>query len=324
MRNITIISDIKFLPIGLTCIRSLTKTTSIPLIIHYYCVDDDTFTRLSSLNITSENVQIIPYSKDVLLDNWDWAIPIKNLCKNDYRYFLWALASIFSKFIMDKYNESVTYIDSDIYFYKDILNIYNEIGERDCGIFKHRFLDDGRNDDGSGRYNVGIVYFNSSKKGIELLNWWSDAVLHKKYPEYATCGDQKYLEYFPTVCNRMELYIDEHIGHGAPWDWQVYDLSKLNQGIIIWNNEELPLIFSHFSKFDFDFYSDKFTSIPKDGFYASINDNNIAFKNLDLIDLHRKYFEELKVSNDLLFGAQELKINTSKKNIQSLKWGLSR
>ena len=110
--------------------------------------------------------------------------------------------------------DSVLYIDSDIIFHRDIKILYESFANKDVGIFRHRFLKIDEECE-YGKYNVGVVYFKNSKQGQQVLNWWSDAVLHKKYPELATCGDQKYLDKFPSLCEN--IFIDGNIGHGAPW-----------------------------------------------------------------------------------------------------------
>ena len=328
MKHITILSDINYSVLGVACIRSLARTTSVPLTIHYYCVDMDTYNAFNKLNLRTEKVQVIAYAPDVIFQvKTDKSIAMSNLKNTNYIYFLWTLASYFSDYIMKKIDQPVTYIDSDIYFHNDIKLIYHEIGSKDCGIFKHRFLDDGRPDiSASGKYNVGVVYFNNSVKGKYLLDWWSDAVVHKKYPQYATCGDQKYLEYFTTCCDSTELYIDDNIGHGAPWDWQVYDLSRIKDGVLIWKNQNLPHVFSHFSKFGFDFDKNDFKCITPPTLYAGLNNNHIAYKNRDLIEIHRNYYEELKVSYNIL--RQHTSISASnmftQPTIRPIRWGLSK
>jgi hypothetical protein len=121
---------------------------------------------------------------------------------------------------------------------------------------------------------------------VYLLNWWADAVLHKKYEQYATCGDQKYLEYFPTVCSPSEIYIDNGIGHGAPWLWSVYDYSKFHEGKLIWNGEEQLHVFTHFSKFRYYLKERRFESIE-------FKPYNIVDSVPALYDHHMDYLDAL-------------------------------
>ena len=152
------------------------------------------------------------------------------------------MASYFSNYLLLKGN-SITYIDSDIYFHDNIEVILNEIGGRDVGIFRHRQfpLSTYRPE---GLYNVGVVHFKNTQLGISVSNWWTDAVLNKKYPQLASCGDQKYLDNFPNLCPKDSIYLDENIGHGAPWLWQLYEFISPTK--IIWENQEQNLIFYPF------------------------------------------------------------------------------
>ena len=92
-----------------------------------------------------------------------------------------------------------------------------------------------------------MIYFKNSAVGNSVSDWWTDAVINKKYPHYATCGDQKYLDHFPKMCDEGTLYIDENIGHGAPWLWQLYEL--LDDNKIKWGDQIQDLVFTHFSQF---------------------------------------------------------------------------
>lgn len=300
MKHITLASDTKYLLFALTLIRSVQKHSSIPLTFHYYCMDQNTFNKLKSVQL--KNVVIYPPEILVqpaygLVKQFDPAKRLFQLKQTEYHYFCWSIASVFSNYIMNNIQcDSVTYIDADIMFHQDLNLIFNEIGDKDVGIFKHRFLADNE-ECPYGKYNVGVVYFKNSKKGCSLLSWWADSVLFKKYPEYATCGDQKYLEYFPKVCSSKEIYIDDNIGHGAPWQWQCFGFEKLKDGIISWRGSEQLLVFTHFSKFVYDLEKNTFfpTSI-----YQNYTLNNKVFENPDLYALHANYFEELKISNKLL------------------------
>jgi len=233
-KNMCTISDKNYLSQGIALYESLLATSK-DFTLHYLCLDNTTYEKLSKIE---KNIKV--YHIDDLIKNDNKLLKLKN---SDYSYFCFALASYFSEKLINGF-ESITYIDSDIYFHKNIDIVFEEIGNRDVGIFRHRQfpLD---NPKPEGYFNVGVVHFKNTAKGKETLSWWTDAVMNKKYPMLATCGDQKYLDYFPEICKN--IYIDENIGHGAPWQWQMYDI--LSNGNIIWEGNEQPLVFTHFSKF---------------------------------------------------------------------------
>lgn len=290
MKHITALSDSKYLLYGIALLESLKNTSSIPITVHYFCIDQSCYDILTRMSLP--NVAV--YHPSTLFNDQN-----KQLChlKNtNFQYLCWSLASVFTNYIMQTANcDSVTYIDSDIYFHMDIAMLFAKFGEKDCGIFRHRFLEDYQ-ESPYGKYNVGVVYFKKSTLGQEVLRWWADAVLYKKYPEYATCGDQRYLDLFPRLCGKENIYIDEGIGHGAPWNWLVYDLSKISSGTITWRTQVQPLVFTHFSKFVYDLQKNTFQCTDVNIYHPYTNYNKI-YENKPLYELHEQYFNSLKRAN---------------------------
>jgi len=241
MKNLCTVSDINYLIKGLTLYESINVNYK-DFILHYLCIDDETYNKLVSLNI--ENLK--PYNITNLL-NEDKKL---NLLKSfNYKYFCWSLASYFSNFLLEKNNFDITYIDSDIFFHQDINILLEEIGDNQIAIFRHRQFPLVFNRP-EGFYNVGVVHFKNKEYGRLVLKWWSDAVLNMKYPHLSTCGDQKYLDEFTKLCPKEHIFIDGNIGHGAPWHWQLYDLSSYEiDGCIKWEEKKQKLLFTHFSQF---------------------------------------------------------------------------
>jgi len=238
MKHVCTVSDINYLTKGLVLYESLIRHTD-DIVLHYLCIDNESYVELKKHECDS----LIIYNVDSFTNNDP---KLKNLRDNEYKYFCWSLASYFlSKLLINDIKE-VTYIDSDIYLHTSFDMILNEIGDREIGMFRHRQfpLSSTRPE---GLYNVGIVHFKDIDIGKGLCDWWANSVLNKRHPEYATCGDQKYLEYFTTVCTPEQIYIDKNIGHGAPWHWQTLELLGNNK--IKFEGEEQELVFTHFSQF---------------------------------------------------------------------------
>ncbi len=298
-KDICILSDFNYLTYGITLIDSLLRTSSVPICIHYLCMDDKSYKILNTLY----NNNIVLYNENILLEKNKQLQLLKD---THYIYYLYTLSSEFTKYLIDvKKCESVTYIDSDICFHKDIQIIYNEIKNKDVGIFKHRFPEGlEHNAKLYGEFNVGVVYFKNSKKGREVLNWWNDAVLYKKYPELANCGDQQYLDMFPKMCSEDEIYIDDNIGHGAPWNWRSYSLDNIDNYKVIYKGQKQPYVFSHFSKFKYNIKSNTYTNSPV---YNTYTNNGNVYHNKKLIKLHDEYFNNIKISN------QKIRLSVLKK-----------
>lgn len=283
MKNICTVSDSNYLLKGLTLFESLIEKTT-DLTLHYLCIDDLSFNNLKKYE--SESLLVYNVADLVNQDK-----KLKELKNKDYRYFCWSLASYFQNYLMVRLNSPLTYIDSDIYFHQSFDEILNAIGQNDVGIFRHRQFPLNSNRP-EGLYNVGVVYFNNSELSKYILDWWSDAVLHMKYPELATCGDQKYLEAFPKMCPKDRLFIDGDIGHGAPWQWQLFDFSDYeNDGTIMWENKKQTLVFSHFSQFVHDFDNDRYVPSTQHHIYTPLT----SYQNISgLKKIYDEYFEKLK------------------------------
>ena len=282
MINLCTVSDNNYLLKGLTLYESLKKHSK-DFILHYLCIDEESYTSLKSFECASLKV----YSVDSLIQKDPLLLNLKN---SEYKYFCWSLASYFSNYLLLKGN-SITYIDSDIYFHDNIEVILNEIGSRDVGIFRHRQfpLSTYRPE---GLYNVGVVHFKNTQLGISVSNWWTDAVLNKKYPQLATCGDQKYLDNFPNLCPKDSIYLDENIGHGAPWLWQLYEFISPTK--IIWENQEQNLIFTHFSQFQFN--GDSYIPSLMHHIYTPLDEYK---NNINLKIIYDEYFTNLKLTQSL-------------------------
>lgn len=292
--HITILCDYNYLHYATALLLSMNDYNTANIVIHFLCLDETTYKVVSNLQL---NIKIICYKDDVVLSD-----PIvSNLKKTDTRYYFWSLASYFSNYIMKNVLtstcKSVMYIDSDIFFHRDFHMLYDIYQEKDIGIFKHRF-DDKVQLNESGQFNVGVVYFKNTIKGRKILNWWTDAVIHKKYSNYGlhTCGDQKYLDAFPRMCAPKEIYIDENIGHGAPWNWASYSNIDANAYEIIYKDTLQPLVFTHFSKFKFDIQNNTY----RFEFYEIFTDNNNIYKSPHLKKIHDEYFNKLKEADNLI------------------------
>jgi hypothetical protein len=238
MINLTTVSDYNYLVKGLALYESLLKTSD-DFVLHYLCIDDESYNKL--IKYECENLKV--YNINDLLNSDESLMNVKN---SEYRYFCWSLASYFTQYLMLRLDVPLIYIDSDIYFHQNINDLYMLMGSKSIGLFKHRQFTTERPE---GAYNVGVCYFNNDVVGKHILNWWADAVLHKKYPQLATCGDQKYLDAFPLMCPGDLFFDEKEIGHGAPWLWQLYDFTNFNDGNIIWNGVKQKLYFTHFSQF---------------------------------------------------------------------------
>jgi len=262
MYTMVTLSDKNYLDRGIALYESI-KKFPIDFRLFYLCLDGKTYDTLSQIGDT----RLIPLLIDEeFKDNKDFyilaannaSVPIglsdeyydKNKLFPGYSDFHFALGSFFTHHIMEKEEpDEVLYVDSDILFYCDPELIFDAVVERSIGIIRHRHNEVGCI---AGGYNVGIVYFRNNTTGRSCLNWWRDVVMNKDNPwftEYGGCGDQKYLELFESKFGDVKI-LDADIGHAAPWNFSLYRYFD-DDTIIDWNGVIQPLVFVHFSHFNY-------------------------------------------------------------------------
>ena len=262
MLTFTTVSDKNYLDRGIALYESIIKFVE-NFKLYYLCLDDET---LNKWNEIGDNRVIGLHIETEFENNKDFqtlkanntSVPIgmpaeyyqvNNLFPG-YSDFHFALGSFFTYHIMEKENPNeILYVDSDIVFYCTPQLIFDAIGNKSIGIIKHRHNKVGCI---AGGYNVGIVYFKNDEIGRSCLKWWRDCVMDKSNPWFKThggCGDQKYLELFESMFGNVKI-LDEDIGHAAPWNFSLYQYCD-DWTLIRWEGEIQPLVFIHFSHFNY-------------------------------------------------------------------------
>jgi hypothetical protein len=161
--------------------------------------------------------------------------------------YCWTCAAPLIRFVMRQESQvtHVAYLDADLFFYSSPDPIYQELGDDSILIIGHRFSPQYKVlEKTSGIYNVSMIIFKKDPHGLECLDWWIDQVLRACYldPEAGLCGDQKYLDDWPSRFRKVVVL--QHKGGGmAPWNIANYRLSK-KSGLIYMDSDEL--IFYHF------------------------------------------------------------------------------
>ena len=302
MINLCTVSDIRYLTQGLALYESLLEHTE-DFVLHYMCIDDKSFNIIKK----HENKSLIPYyvrdptihiqQQDRILGlTGRWHGDNRDTMYSGYSYFCWSLSSFFTNYLMNKNVGDITYVDSDIFFYDNFQKVLDTIGEKQVGVFRHRQFDLNSSHE-EGLYNVGVVHFKNGEIGRKTLDWWADAVLYRKHDHLATCGDQKYLEEFPSLAEGS-IFVDQGIGHGAPWEWQLYDMSNyLDDGTINWDGEDQKLIFTHFSQF-MNLYGDEYAPCTAHFQYTPLEEYE---KRPELKFIYDAYFDRVKEAKQKYF-----------------------
>lgn len=139
----------------------------------------------------------------------------------------------------------VSYLDADLAFFSDIRPIYDELGDKNILIHGHNFAPAYASyAQSSGIFNVGLIAVRNSAEGIACLTRWraQNVEMCVLDPEQGYCGDQKYLDEWPSLY--PGLVILQHVGGGvAPWNMEAHAVTECNDQVMI---DGAPLIFFHY------------------------------------------------------------------------------
>lgn len=134
-----------------------------------------------------------------------------------------------------------TYIDADLLFFNSPKIAYDEISEASIAITEH-FMPE---DDLAGRFCVQFVYINNDENGLKALKWWKDSCIEWCFARYedGKFGDQKYLDLFPILFEKVHIF--KHRGVGvAPWNMAEYNY--LSENMLEFDGQTYPVVFFHY------------------------------------------------------------------------------
>lgn len=240
--------DSYYLDKGLTLYKSLEQCTE-NFRLYIFCFDDNSYRILNDLNL--RHAVIIHHSK---IEDGALLRVKEERSKAEY---CWTCTPVIIEYVLKNYSEAnCTYIDADLFFFRDPQILFDEIAEAKANIVitEHRFPD---NWNGkrlcrrSGKYCVEFNYFDQSENAWKALTWWKERCFEWCYHLYEPerMGDQKYLEKFPRLFQGVHELA--HLGGGvAPWNLGQYKLAGVENGTPILTDKRsgstFPLVFYHF------------------------------------------------------------------------------
>ena len=116
--------------------------------------------------------------------------------------------------------ETVTYLDSDMYFFDRVENLVREFEGFSVALTPHRFGAAQARRERFGRFNAGFVAFRRDRNGEKALQWWCDRCIEwcedKALPD-GRFADQGYLTRIPDIFPSVKIV--DHPGINlAPWN----------------------------------------------------------------------------------------------------------
>ncbi len=191
----------------------------------------------------------------------------KNRSRAEY---CWTCTPAVIEYVLKNYGEETcTYIDADLYFFRSPEVLFQEIQAAGCSveIIAHRFGRDIPSQDlekNCGKYCVQFNMFRADERGLKVLGWWKEKCLDWCYNkiEPDRFGDQKYLDCW---MERFEgVYELRNLGAGvAKWNLRQYRLASAKGDDIRLihkaSGQTIPLVFYHFH--DMKYLSRDFVNI---------------------------------------------------------------
>ena len=275
--------------------QSLLATVKAPFTLHWLCMDDETYFKIHRLNLE----HVIPYRLGDL-ENSDpeleaakhnrpknYGTAWSQYCWTLTPYFMWWLLR--NKLLPD---QTLLYVDSDIYFYHSPELIAEACSGKSIGIHRHRHSSYHPSNP-VGEFNVGVVLFVNNEVGNACSEQWKSWLLNPDNPyhlKYGTCGDQKYLDLFIPLHDAGNVCVFDReaaIGHAAPWCFD--DVVYLGKDQVQEGGAMKPLVFYHFSHFSYNAgdWKDSYKGEWKPAAHKNVRDYYIRYaatlRNIGLI-----------------------------------------
>ena len=214
MEHYVTLFDSLFLPQGLALHISMERHVD-NYTLWILCVDDEVHDSLSKLNLP--NVRLLQLSK---LETSELLAVKPTRSIGEY---CWTLTPFTSRFVfeMDTTVSRVTYLDADMWFRKNPIQIFHEFDAsgKKVLITDHAYAPEHDQSATSGQYCVQFMTF--TRNGGEVVRkWWEERCIEWCFGRFedGKFGDQKYLDDWPTrfadsvhVLSNKELTL-------APWN----------------------------------------------------------------------------------------------------------
>jgi hypothetical protein len=207
--------DKNFLPLGLALFKSLESCTG-DFVLWVVCMDDVTFKKISALS--KKNLRPIKLS-DIEDARLLGVKPSRTSGEYCWTITPFTITAVFDK---DAAVKRVTYVDADVFFFRDPKNLINEMVQARKHVLITDHAYDPRYDQTatSGRFCVQFMTFNRSSEALKVCRWWQDRCIEWCFNRFedGKFGDQKYLDTWPEIF-KDEVHILQNVDETlAPWN----------------------------------------------------------------------------------------------------------
>lgn len=165
----------------------------------------------------------------------------------------WSCKPLYIEYLLKQGYDAVIYGDNDLYFYASADFLFDKLESYDVLLTPHFYpIDYNENQDQlEANFRVGLFnagFIGVSKNALPAMNWWAGCCKYnvKKAPGRGLFDDQKYLDLFPILFDRVEIL--KHRGcNVAAWNIRESKRSVENGEIML--NASDKLVFIHYNIF---------------------------------------------------------------------------
>lgn len=243
--NFCVMTTANYLTKALVMYDSLIKECKSGFNFFYFTFDEITYDYLTKLNY--KNIIPIPLHD---LESFYPELRESISTRSKAEYFFTCTPHIVDYVLKNYKVNHVTYLDADLYFYKDPRIILNELNSNSVLITEHRRKDPTADDLLTGKYNVQFIPFRNDRIGNQVITWWKEKCIEWCYyrHENGKFADQGYLDNWPQLFKNI-VVMENRGGGVARWNLMDYSFSFKKDKIVAFNkeiNKHVDLIFYHF------------------------------------------------------------------------------
>ncbi len=304
VNNFCTLFDKNYIYRGLAMYFSLKKHSS-DFKLWILCMDDAVYDQLKIMKL--ENIELVKLEE---MEDEELMLVKKDRTVSEY---CWTISSSLSLYILkiNPHFSSITYIDSDLFFYSSTKVIFDELGSDSILIVRHNYSKElAYLERRSGIYNVCMVVIKNDERGVACLKWWRERCIEWCYSrlEEGKFGDQMYLNDWPLRFKGVKVSKNKGVNL-APWNLNKYNLVQKGEQIFV---DEDKLVFYHFHSFKmfgykkFLNYQNFYLIKPQDEIkvyapYTKMINSLILDFNLNYPDYKNGFDKEVSIKNSIKY-----------------------
>jgi hypothetical protein len=207
--------DHKFLPMGLNLHASLVQHSQ-SFNLWILCIDELVEQQLKQINLPS--VTLIPVA-DIETESL-----LKVKTERSRGEYCWTLTPFIFSAVFERHPdvERLTYLDADLFFFRDPKILLDEFTEsdRDVLVTEHAYAPKYEQSQVAGKFCVQFLTFRNTNTAYEVISWWQRKCLNWCFArlENGKLGDQKYLDVWPDIFPGRIWILQQKENTLAPWN----------------------------------------------------------------------------------------------------------